>query len=165
MRRRGSGSADTCRSKHLAFPHVSACHQPWTHLLFGEIGRRDSSRLHFSTRPGPQELALSFKFRKIVTQYAIKLYSGPLVCWSIGSLAKAVLPYGAQSNLVRRVSWRDRETQPDERVDDDRGGWPGGVGQADGARGAYRSRLRNAFADVDPSGRGRAEGRVGAVWG
>ena len=47
-------------------------------------------------------------------------------------------------------------------------GWPGGVGQANGARGAvpvaYRSRLRNEFAEVDPSGRRRAEGRFGAVW-
>ena len=45
-------------------------------------------------------------------------------------------------------------------------GWPGGVGQANGARGAYRSRLRNEFLflEVDTSGQRRAEGRFGAVW-
>ena len=44
-------------------------------------------------------------------------------------------------------------------------GWPGGIGQANKARGAYRSRLRNEFAEVETSGRRRAEGRFGAVWG
>ena len=43
-------------------------------------------------------------------------------------------------------------------------GWPGGVGQANKARGAYRSRLRKEFAEVDTSGRRRAEGRFGTVW-
>ena len=38
--------------------------------------------------------------------------------------------------------------------------------KANGARGAYRSRLRNEFLEVDTSGRRRAapEGRFGAVW-
>jgi hypothetical protein len=32
-------------------------------------------------------------------------------------------------------------------------GWSGGVGQANKTRGAYRSRLRNEFAEVETSGR------------
>ena len=40
-------------------------------------------------------------------------------------------------------------------------GWPGGVGQANGARGAYRSRLRNEFSEIDTSG--RRGGRKGGL--
>ena len=40
-------------------------------------------------------------------------------------------------------------------------GWPNGVGQANGARGAYRSRLGNEFVEVDPSGRRGGLGQFG----
>ena len=42
-------------------------------------------------------------------------------------------------------------------------GWGKEVGQANGARGEFRSRVRGEFGQVDPWGRRGAEGRFGGV--